>query len=43
MLVDVSHVLGQSQVVLRVTLVPDQPEKVESRQEGRWQLYVGLC
>ena len=39
---DVGDMLGQSEVVVRVTLVPDQPEKVKTREESGWQLDVGL-
>ena len=42
MLVDVGDVLSQPQVVLRVTLVPDEPEKIEPREEGGRELDVGL-
>lgn len=42
MLVDVGHMLGQSEVIVRVTLVPDEPEEVETGEEGGWQLDVGL-
>ena len=42
MLVDVGHMLSQSQVILRVTLVPDQPEQVKPGQQGSRELDVGL-
>ena len=38
----VGHMLGQPQVVLRVRLVSDEPEEVKPREEGGWQLDVGL-
>ncbi len=39
---DVGHMLGQTQVILRVTLVPYEPEQVEPREQGSWKLDVGL-
>ena len=42
MLVDVGHMLGQSEVIVRVTLVPDEPEEVKTGEEGGRQLDVGL-
>ena len=42
-LVDVRHMLGQTEVVLRVTLVSDEPQEVKAREQGSWQLDVGLC
>ena len=34
--------LGQSEVIVRVTLVPDEPEEVKTGEEGSRQLDVGL-
>ena len=42
MLVDVGHVLGQTEIILRVTLISDKPEEVEAREQGCWQLDVDL-
>ena len=43
MLVDVGHMLCQSEIVLRVTFVSDQPEKVKSREESCRELDVCFC
>ena len=42
MLVDVGDVLRKAQIIVSITLVTDQPEKVETRQESSWELDVGL-
>ena len=42
MLVDVGHMLSQSEVIVCVALVPNEPEEVETGEEGSRQLDVGL-
>ena len=42
MLVDVGHVLGQSEIIVRIALVANEPEEVETGEEGGRQLDVGL-
>ena len=42
MLVDVGHMLGQSEVIVRIALVANEPEEVETGEEGGRQLDVGL-
>ena len=43
MLVDIGHMLSQSEVILRITLVPDQPEEIKSREESCRKLDVCFC
>ena len=42
MLVYVRHMLCQSEVVLRVTAIPDEPKQVKAREQGSWELDVGF-
>ena len=42
MLVDVSHMLGKTEVVVSITLVTDQPEDIETREKGGRELDVSL-
>ena len=42
-LVHVRDVLGESQVILSVALVTDQPQEVEPGEQGGRQLNVRLC
>jgi hypothetical protein len=41
-LVDIGHMLGEAQVILRVTFVPDEPEQVKPGQQSRRQLDISL-
>ena len=42
MLVDVGHMLGQSEVIVCVALVPNESEEVKTGEEGSRQLDIGL-
>ena len=38
----IGYVLSESQVVLWVALISDQPEQIETREQSSWQLDISL-